>query len=54
MALQVAGTMMRDRTKKPLMDRQDSKVKKSMKSVMKMGRTNRPDMPKLMKKTEKK
>ncbi len=28
----------------PLMDRQDSAVKRSMKSVMKLGRANRPKM----------
>lgn len=45
MAMQPLGTMMRDRMKGPMMDRQDSRVKSSMQEVMKLGRKNKPKMP---------
>ena len=40
------GTLDRDRrTHGPMMDREDSVIKKAMKDVMKLGRKNRPKMP---------
>ena len=52
MPLQLAGTIMRDRNKMPMLQREDSSIKKAMKSVMKLGRMNRPKMPSIMKKAE--
>lgn len=46
------GTVMRDRSKKPIMHKQDSSIKDAMKEVMKLGRANRPKMPKPMRKAE--
>jgi hypothetical protein len=52
MSLQYAGTINREKYRQPLMDKEDSSIKKAMKSVMKLGRANRPKMPAPMKKVE--
>ncbi len=52
MGFQLAGVMGKNKFKKPMMDRKDSSIVSSMKSVMKLGRANRPKMPMPMKKAE--
>jgi hypothetical protein len=41
--MSLAGTMMR-RKKEPMLQREDSSIKKAMKNVMKLGRKNMPRM----------
>jgi hypothetical protein len=50
--MSLMGTITRDRTKKPLMHQEDSSLKKAMKAVTKLGRANRPQMPKPMRRAE--
>lgn len=46
MSMSTGGMRLEKRDKlPPLMDRQDSSIKKAMKGVMKLGRKNRPKMP---------
>ena len=46
------GTMKDRMTKGPMLPREDSSIKKAMKSVMKLGRKNRPKMPAPMRAAE--
>lgn len=52
MPFKLAGTVSRDDSRKPLMAREDSSVKKALKGVLKLGRKNMPKMPSIMRKAE--
>jgi len=46
--MSLAGTMMRRKTE-PKLQREDSSIQRAMKSVMELGRKNKPKMPRVEK-----